>query len=155
MSESKSSRPKRPAERPIAVAHPAPPPAAKADPVAVLPQSPRHSPQNMADQLLAAYRASLASVGESQRAVASGMKTLALEVTGLTQTTLTEAGDNAAALIGARTLADAVEIQFGYARRSFASLIAGTTRLSEIGASLLSETSRPVLAPFAKSTRTG
>lgn len=155
MSESKGSKPKRLAETPIAITRPAaPPPAVKTNPATALP--PRlHSPPNMTDQLLAAYSASLASVGESQRAVAGGMKALALEMTGLAQTTFTEAGDSAAALICARTLADAVEIQLGYARRSFASLIAGSTRLSEIGASLLSETSRSSPAPFAKSARAG
>jgi hypothetical protein len=154
MSESKGSKPKRLAETPIAIARPAPPPAVKTDPATALP--PRlHSPPNMTDQLLAAYSASLASVGESQRAVAGGMKALALEMTGLAQTTFTEAGDSAAALICARTLADAVEIRLGYVRRSFALLIAGSTRLSEIGASLLSETSRSSPAPFAKSARAG
>ena len=154
MSESKDSKPKRLVEAPIAIARPAPPLAKKTDPVTALPP-PRHSTQNMTEQMLAAYRTSLASVSESQRAVASDMKALALEMTGLAQTTFTDAGDSAGALIRARTLADAVEIQFGYARRSFASLIAGSTRLSEIGANLLSQTSRPMLVPFTRSARAG
>ena len=76
-------------------------------------------------------------------------------MTGLAQTALTEAGDNAAALMRAGSFADAVEIQFGYARRSVASLIAGSIRLSEIGARLMTEASRPIVAPLGGSARTG
>ena len=190
MSQSKTSKPKRPAATPIAPAPPvtpaaekiavqpmaravekivvepppqtkkiaaetAPRPAEKIAAVIALPQPMRRPPQGAADQLLAAYRTTLASVGESQRAVASGVSALALEMTGLAQATLTEAGDSAAALAGARSLADAVEIQFGFVRRSFASLIAGSTRLSEIGARLASEASRPIVAPLSGSARPG
>jgi len=153
MSESKNSKPKRLAQTPIAIARPAPPPAEKTGPVTALPPPRRHSPQNMTEQLLAAYRTSLASVGESQLAVASGVTALALEMTGLAQATLTEAGDGAAALSLSRNFADAVEIQFAFARRNFAALIAGSTRLSEIGAHIASEASRRIAAPLGGSAR--
>jgi len=155
MSETKESKRKRPVETPVAATEPAPPPAEKITAVAMLPQLTRRSPKSAADQLLASYHSTLASVGESQRAVANGAKALALEMTGLAQTTLTEAGDSAAALMRAGSVADAVEIQLGYVRRSFASLISGSTRLSEIGAKLMSEASRPIVAPFGGSGRTG
>jgi hypothetical protein len=115
--------------------------------VTTLPLPMRRVPQNTGDELFAACRATLASVGESQRAVATGVKALALEITGMAQASLTEAADSATALIRARNFADAVEIQFGFARRSFAALIAGSTRLSEIGTTLMSEISRPIVAP--------
>jgi hypothetical protein len=121
--------------------------------VTVLPQPVRRSSQNATEQLLAAYRTTLSSLGESQHAVVSGVRALTLEMTGLAQATLTEVGDSAAALTRARNFADAVEIQLGFARRSFASLIAGSTRLSEIGARLASEASRPIVAPLGGSAR--
>jgi phasin family protein len=165
MSESKAPKPKRLPATPIAVTQPAAQPAPKiavqpvrpaAEKIAAataLPRPVRGSSQNAAEQLLSVYRATAASVGESQRAVASGVTALALEMTGLARATLTEAGESAAALIHARNFADAVEIQFGFARRSFASLIARSTRLSEIGARLATEASRPIVAPLGGSAR--
>ena len=155
MSETKESKRKRPSETPAAATQPSPPPAEKITAVTTLPQLTRRSPKSAADQLLASCHSTLASVGESQRAVANGAKALALEMTGLAQTTLTEAGDSAAALMRAGSVADAVEIQFGYVRRVFTSLIGGSARLSEIGAKLMSEASRPIVAPFGGSARTG
>jgi hypothetical protein len=125
-----------------------------AEKIAAVPAFPlRRVPQNASDELLAACRTTLRSVGESQRAVATGVKALALEIAGMAQASLTEAGNSATALIGARNFADAVEIQFGFARRSFAALIAGSTRLSEIGATLMSEISRPIVAPMGGAPR--
>jgi hypothetical protein len=135
------------APRNIAAA-PAPQMAEKTAALIVLPQPMRRSPQGATDQMLTAYRMTLASVGESQRAVASGVSAFALEMTDLAQATLTAACDGAAALAGARNFADAIEIQFGFAQRGFASLIAGSARLSEIGARLASEASRPIAAPL-------
>ncbi|HEV2187407.1 MAG TPA: phasin family protein [Stellaceae bacterium] len=155
MSETRDSKRKRPVETPVAAPQPAPPPAEKITKVTNLPQLTRRSPTSAADQLLASYHSTLASFGESQRAVASGVKNFALEMTGLVQTALTEAGDSAAALVRAGSVADAVEIQLGYVRRSFTSLIGGSARLSEIGAKLMSEASRPIVAPFGGSARTG
>jgi hypothetical protein len=156
MSEAKASKTKRPAatpSAPIAATQPAAQTVEKIVAATALPRPVHRSSQNAADQLLSVYRATVASVGESQRAVASGVTALALEMTGLAHTTLTEAGESAAALIHARNFADAVEIQFGFVRRSFASLIAGSTRLSEIGAQLASKASRPIVAPLGGSAR--
>jgi hypothetical protein len=154
VSKSKDGKRKQSADIPIAPAEPPPPPAEKIAAVSPLPPSVR-APQSATEQMLAAYRASLAAVGESQRAIACGMTALALEMTGLAQTTLTEAGDGAAALSRARSLTDAVETQFDYARRSLAMLIAGSTRMSEVGANLMSEASRSILAPLSGTTRAG
>jgi hypothetical protein len=153
MSEPKDSKPKRPVLTPPAPAVPATDAAEKIAAVAALPQ-PVHTPvRSTGEELFAACRTTLAAIGDSQHAVASGVKALALEVTGIAQASLTEAGDSTAALIGARNLADAIEIQFGYARRSLAALIAGSTRLSEIGATLISEASRPIVAPLGHPPR--
>jgi hypothetical protein len=159
MSETKAQRAKGPAgmgaalvaaKAPTAEA-PTSEPAAKIiapAPVAALPQPVRRRPQGAAGELFAGYHGTVAAIGESQRAVASGVKALALEMSGLTRANLTAAGDSAAALLGARNFADAVEIQIGFARRSLDALVAGGMRLSEIGARLASEASRPIVAPL-------
>ena len=141
------------AATPGVAAEPPPPASEITISVPALPPPAPKPPAAASEELIAACRTTLASVGDSQRAVATGIKALALEMTGMAQASLTEAGDSAAALVGARNLADAIEIQFGYARRSFAALIAGSTRLSEIGATLISEASRPIVAPLGHPPR--
>jgi hypothetical protein len=163
MSEAKESKPKRPiagpkpAETPAEGLNPAasPNPAALTKPAeagVALPQVIRRQPPNTADEMLATYRGAVAAIGESQRAVANGVKALALEVTGMAHANLTAAGDSTAALIGTRNFADAVEIQLGFARRSIEAAFAGTARLNDIGARLASDASRPIVAPLSKAT---
>ena len=155
MSEVKDSKRKRPAETRTTAIEPKPLPIEKITAVTTLPQPVHRSPRSASEQLLDSYRGSLASISESHQAMANSATALLLEMTGLAQSTLTEAGDCATALIRAGSFADAIEIQLGYARRSFASLMAGSTRLSEINARLVSEVSRPIVAPFSGSVRTG
>ena len=152
MSESKDSKPKRPVGAPIAASEPAVT-ANKIAPVPPLPQASRRSEETASERLLATYRETVSSFGATQSALANGMKAMALEVTDLTQTTLSDAGESAAALIRVGNFAAAAEIQLGYARRSLASLMASSTRLSEIGANLMAETSRAFIAPQRGSTR--
>ena len=164
------SEPKEPkAKRPAAASRAAPPqetaadPAAASEPAAVatvasspLVALPVPLPQpkaSAADELIGRYRRGVAAIGESQCAIASGIAALTLELTGFAQRHLTAAGDSAAALIGARTLADAVEIQLGFARRSLDGAVAASTRMGEIGAQLLSDAARPIVAPPAGSPR--
>ncbi len=146
-----ASQPLVPVEK---IAEPAPVPAAIEEIAATaVPRPVRRSTQNASEQMLSTYRATLASFGDSQRAVANGVKAMALEVSGLTQAALTDAGDSAAAIIRARNLSDAVEVQFGFARRSIAALIAGSARLSEIGTQLAADAARPVVAPLCGSAQ--
>jgi len=154
MSESKESKSKRPAGPPSAVSEPAEA-AKKIAPVTALPQPVPRPAKTASEQMFGTYRDTLASTGEAQRALATGMRALALEMTGLAQSTLTDAGDSAAALMRAGNFAAAVGIQLGYTRRSVASLIASSTRLSEIAATLMTETSRLIAAPLGGSARIG
>jgi len=162
MSETKASRAKRPsaaATAPAAAKAPTAEAATPPEPVAALAvaapavaRQPKPArPHGTADELFAGYRGTVAAIGEYQRTIASGVKALALEMSGLTGANLTAAGDSAAALLGARNFADAVEIQIGFARRSLDALVTGGIRLSEIGARLASEASRPIVAPLAGS----
>ena len=105
------------------------------------------------DEMIAVYRGAVEAIGESQRAFASGVNALALELAGMARAGITETGDSAAALAGARNLTEAVEIQLGFARRGIEAMLAGSARLSEIGVRLSTEATRPIVARLAVSRR--
>jgi hypothetical protein len=138
MSESKEFKAKQPAMRAKAAdsaaeAIPSAEPAAVAHPVtpfAALPPPAPQRTQSAADDMFAACCGTMAGIGESQRAVVSGIKALALAMSDLAHANLTVAG-----------------------RRSFDSLLAGSARLSEIGVRLTREASRPIVAPLAGPNR--
>jgi hypothetical protein len=156
MSETKSTKAKRAVPSPEAIAEPAPAlPAQTLSNVVALPVPPS-PPQSRAqdfgaDKLFAAYRATLASIGAPQAALASDVTAMALEMSGLARSNLTAAGDSVTALLSARSLVDAVEIQLGFARRSLDAMADGSTRLGEIGLRLASGAAKPILGPFAAS----
>jgi hypothetical protein len=118
------------------------------DPVAALPAPIQHQQQAGADKLLNACQATLASICASQAAIASGMTAMALEIGGLTRSNLTAAGDGVTALFGSRNLADTVEIQLGFVRRSLDAMVGGSTKLAELGLRLANDAAKPVLSPF-------
>jgi len=102
-----------------------------------------------ADRYFVAYRAMLASIGESQAAIASGVTAMALEMSGLARSNLTAAGDGVTALLRARSLVDAVEAQLGFAHRSLDAFAGGSTRFGELGLRLASDAAKPMVRPFA------
>jgi hypothetical protein len=118
------------------------------EPVTALPLPMPRPQMTGAETFLASYRATLASIGEAQAAVASDVTAMALEVSGMARANLTSAGDSVTALLGARNFADAVEIQLGFVRRSLDMLAGGSTRLGEIGLRLASDAAKPVTRPF-------
>ena len=93
------------------------------------------------------YWATLASIGASQAAIVSDVTAMALEMSGLARSNLTAAGDNVTALLAARSMADAVEIQFDLARRSLDAIVDGSTKLGEIGLRLANDAAKPLLGP--------
>jgi hypothetical protein len=117
------------------------------NPVVVLPVPVRRQPG--AEGLYAAYQETLATIGESQTAIASDVAALALEMSGLARSNLTAATESMAALFGAKSLVEAVEIQLGFARRSLDAIATGSTRLGEIGLRLANEAAKPMLARLA------
>jgi hypothetical protein len=149
MSEEKQTRTKRAAPAPAKVIEVAP----VLPPPAPIPAPPAPAlfrrPDLGGDKLFAAYRAALASVGASQAAIASNVAAMALEISGLAGSGLTAAGDGVAALASARSLADAVEIQLGFASRTLDAMVAGSTRLGEIGLRLANDAAKPILGSFS------
>ena len=87
-----------------------------------------------------------AALSEAQAVLARGFEELAAEMVGMTRSGLAAAADAAVALVGARTFAEAVEINAGLARRGVDTMIEASARLSEIGIKAASEASRPILS---------
>jgi hypothetical protein len=92
------------------------------------------------EDIFATCRGTVAALAEKQTAVAGGIRALMLEMSDLARSNLIAAAESASALAGARTLADATEIQFAFARRSIDTMAVGAKRLSEIGMRLTHET---------------
>jgi hypothetical protein len=88
----------------------------------------------------------LAALMESQAAVARGMTALSAEIAELARGNIDAATRSVTQILSVRTLADAIEINAGFARHSFEALIGGSARLSEIGAKLAVEAARPIVA---------
>jgi hypothetical protein len=86
------------------------------------------------------------AVADAQAALARGFEEFAVEVTGLTRTGAVAGADAALALLGARTLAEILEINAGLARRGMDAAITGSARLSEIGLKTMTDASKPLLA---------
>jgi len=167
MSDDKQPKTKRAAPLPRTVDEPvaqvvepaisAPEPAAPApEPIVVAPAAPKTAlpvrvsePSRGGERWSDAYRAILVSMSESQVAIASDTAALSLEMSGLTRSYLTAAGDSAVAFFTARSLAEAVEAQLGFARRSLDTLAGSSTRLGELGLRLAEAATKPVFRSFA------
>ena len=88
------------------------------------------------------------ALAEAQAALAEGFERIANEMSGLTRLSLSAASEAAVALLGARTFAEAVEINAGLARRNVDAIVEGSARLSELGVAAMTEASRPILTRF-------
>jgi hypothetical protein len=82
---------------------------------------------------------------EAQAAVARACEEIAVELGGITRSGIAAGSDAALALLGARTLAEAVEINAVLVRRGFDAIVEGSARLSEIGVKAVAEASQPLL----------
>jgi hypothetical protein len=87
---------------------------------------------------------------EAQFALARGFEKAAVEVTGFSRSGMAATTDAAVALLGARTFAEALEINAGLTRRGIDAMFEGSARLSEIGAQALADASRPLFARLGR-----
>ena len=124
-----------PSTSPTSPPKPAPAPATVA--------APRHAAA--ANDVFAYGQEAWAALAEAQAAAARGFEALVGEINTLTRSEIAAVADSATAMLGAKTLADAVEVNLGYARRSFDALIGSTAKLSEIGVKAAADASRPIL----------
>ena len=89
-----------------------------------------------------------AAFAEMQTALARGLEEAAAEMTTLAWSGIAAASDAGIAMLGARTLAEAAEINAGLVRRRTDAMIEGSTRLSGIGVKAATEASRAILVPL-------
>lgn len=120
------------------------------------PETPEPLPESATASLYAFRGEALAAISESQAAAMRGLHALATEIDGLARSGFAAVTESATAMLGAKTLADAIEVQSRFARRSVDAAIEGSAKLSEIGVRLTTEASQPLLSGFGdvwKSTR--
>jgi len=104
------------------------------------------SAKAVSEDTLTYGREAWAVLAEAQAAAVRGFEAIVEEMNAFTRSEFAAAADGATALLGARTLAEAVDVNLGYARRSFDVLIGSSAKLSEIGAKTASDASRPILS---------
>jgi hypothetical protein len=76
-------------------------------------------------------------------AFAHGAEAYADEMAGLMQTGFAAATDAAKAMLGAKTLTEAFEINAGFVEKSLNTMLTGSVRLTDITARLAEESLRP------------
>lgn len=91
-----------------------------------------------------------AAFSEAQLALVRGFGEIAAEWAGIAQSGITAGADAAIALIGAKTIVEAFEIQAGLARRNFGAAVEGSAKLSEIGIKAADEAYRPLLSQLSR-----
>jgi phasin family protein len=83
---------------------------------------------------------------QANAALAKALERVNKELMGLARSSMENATNAAKALFGARTLSDVVAVNSGYAKSTFDTLVAGSTKLSEIGAEAAQATLQPINA---------
>ena len=83
---------------------------------------------------------------QANAALAKALEQVNKELMGIVQSSMENATNAAKALFGARTLSDVVAVNSSYAKSTFDTLVAGSTKLSEIGAEAAQATLRPINA---------
>ena len=81
---------------------------------------------------------------ESTTVFAKGVEALSKELMGFTQSAVEANVANAKALFSAKTLSEVIDLQTGYSRSSFDSLVAESAKLTELSMALASDTVEPL-----------
>ncbi len=85
-------------------------------------------------------------LAEAQIALARGVEEIAAELSCMTRSGIAATSDATIAMFGAKTFAEAIEINAGLARRGVDALIEGSTKVSEIGVRAMTQASQPILS---------
>ncbi|GEM_PF-5350348 len=100
----------------------------------------------------------VAALCETQATLMRGAEALADEMSGLIRAGIATTTASAAALLGVKTLTEAIEIQTDFARRGVDTMLAGATKVSGIGAKFVADAFKPLLGGLGDSrmgARTG
>jgi phasin family protein len=106
-----------------------------------------------AEDVFAMGRTALDAFADSQNAMARGFEAIAVEAAAIMRSGMSAAADAGAAMLDARTFADAIDVQAGFARRSIDAALDGSARLSEITVKAVADASRPILSRFDETWR--
>jgi Phasin protein len=87
---------------------------------------------------------------QAQTALARGLEALSAEMAGLTLSGIDTATRTAIDVLAVKTIADAIDVNAGFTKRSFDTLIGGSAKLSELGIKVASEASQPILTQLGK-----
>jgi len=114
-------------------------------------QSKSPPPSDFSEILTDVGRQNFAALIDVQTALARGLETLSAEITGLALAGVDAAARTATDALSVKTIADAIEVNAGFTRRSFDALIVGSAKLSEAGLKVAAEAWHPLLTHFGKS----
>ena len=98
----------------------------------------------------AAVQTAWTAFAEAQTALARGFEKAAIEMTGISRSGAAATADAAVALLGARTFAEALEINAALARRGLDTMFEASARLSEIGVKAVADASHPLLSRYGR-----
>jgi len=104
---------------------------------------PPHFPGVSYADLASFGRENIEAAVKSNAALSAGIEAIGQEFMAYARTALKSASETAHGLLGARTLEDVVRLQTDLAKRNFDGLVAGSVKLSELGASLAGEAFAP------------
>jgi hypothetical protein len=88
---------------------------------------------------------------QSQTAVARGLEALGAEAAGMAISGIDAAARAASEMLRVKTLSDALDVNAGFTRNSFETLVEGSAKLSELGMKLATEASHPILTQLGRS----
>ena len=92
----------------------------------------------------------IATLAQSQAALARGLDALRAEMAGLALSGMDTAARTASKMLGIRTLSDAIEVNAGFTCNSLDALVGGSARLSELGIKLVAEASEALCSQFGR-----
>ena len=82
-------------------------------------------------------REAIEAAMNSNAALSAGLEAIGQEAAHYARSAFASAGETARGLLAARTFEDVVRLQTEFAKHSFEGLVAGSTKLSELGCTLL------------------
>lgn len=98
------------------------------------------------DDLALLSKENLDALMAANTVVAKGLEEIGKEVAVYTQVSFESAATAARALFGAKTLKDVIEVNNDFAKASFESFVANSTKISEIGVKAANEALQPISA---------
>lgn len=131
----------------------APPPLPRPEPAPVATAAAVRTAKKGAETTRDFNEEAFAVLSETQGALARGLEAMTVEMAGLARAGIAAANDAATAMLSARTLPDAIEINVGFARQSVDTLIGSSAKFSEIGIRFASEAARPIFERFGEGWR--